>query len=249
MSLADAFTIFPNYGRLKNLTLFNNPQCNAVLAQKSNSVAAKKIYIELINKILADRVIAQDQFSSASDLNLPAANYALKTGTSHGYTDSWVVGYTPDFLVAVWVGNADSSAMEGVSGQIGAGRIWGDVMQMMLASKYNKKTPFDFADVVEYKDGNNIQYGLKNDDYDAAKNIIESKDDSLILKPHDGDIYEFTTDARIVLSAKEAVNWTVNGQNLGTSQELVYSPAAAGNYIITATGNHAETIAVQFVNK
>jgi len=39
-------------------------------------------------------------------------------------------------LVAVWVGNADASAMEGLSGQLGAGRIWQDVMEMMLASIY-----------------------------------------------------------------------------------------------------------------
>lgn len=49
-----------------------------------------------------------------------------------------IIGYTPDFLAAVWVGNADASATEGLSGQLGAGRIWQDIMEMMLASVYNK---------------------------------------------------------------------------------------------------------------
>jgi len=139
VSLAQAFTIFPNYGNLRNLELFFDPRCNAAFAGARNAAVANKPYIQMVNKILSDRVIAQDQFSSASGLNLPAGNYALKTGTSHDYTDSWVIGFTPDFLAAVWVGNADASAMEGLSGQLGAGRIWNDIMEMMLASEYNKK--------------------------------------------------------------------------------------------------------------
>jgi len=250
ISLANAFTIFPNKGPLNNFTLFTDPQCNNLFSPKNDTVAAKNIYTGLVNKILSDRAIAQDQFTSASDLNLPATNYALKTGTSHDYTDSWVVGYTPDFLVAVWVGNADSSAMDGVSGQIGAGRIWGDIMQMMIASKYNKKTPFDFSEIAEYKNGNNIEYGLKNDDYDAAKNIIENNDASLILKPHDGDIYRLEDGTRIILKAKTAVYWQINGADFGNLEELIFTPDTAGNYKITATaGDLKEEIEISLVKK
>jgi membrane carboxypeptidase/penicillin-binding protein PbpC len=250
VNLAQAFTIFPNEGRLKNLTLFENSRCNNLFSQPMDATPAKKIYIELVNKILADRAIAQDQFTSASRLNLPAANYALKTGTSHDYTDSWVIGYTPDFLVAVWVGNADASAMEGVSGQIGAGRIWGDIMQMMLASDYNKKTPFDFSDIVEYKNGNNIEYGLEKDDYESAKNILETTDTALILKPHNNDIYQFENNTRIVLTAKKPVSWIINGREYGNAAELIFSPPEAGNYEITASdGGKKENILIEFTIK
>src|SRR5690606_17086172 len=34
-------------------------------------------------------------------------NIAWKTGTSHGFRDAWAVGMTPEYVVAVWVGNAD----------------------------------------------------------------------------------------------------------------------------------------------
>jgi penicillin-binding protein 1C len=234
ISLAQAFTIFLNQGILKNLTLFNDLGCDVIFFPRVDRTAAKSVYVQLVNKILADRAIAQDQFGSQSVLNLPADNYALKTGTSHDYTDSWVIGYTPDFLAAVWVGNADGSAMEGVSGQVGAGKIWADIMQMMLATPYNKKTPFDFADLVEFRDGNNIQYGLKNDDYERSKNIIESDDDQLILKPHDGDAYEFAPGARVNLKAKQPALWKINGKDLGISEELVFSPPAPGDYKISA---------------
>ena len=32
---------------------------------------------------------------------------ALKTGTSFGFRDAWSIGVTPEYVVAVWVGNAD----------------------------------------------------------------------------------------------------------------------------------------------
>ena len=71
--------------------------------------------------------------------NLPFHNYALKTGTSHNFHDSWTIGYTPDFLIGVWIGNSANTAMRQVSGQTGAGKIWHEVMELMYNSSYNKK--------------------------------------------------------------------------------------------------------------
>jgi penicillin-binding protein 1C len=34
---------------------------------------------------------------------------AWKTGTSYGYKDAWSIGITPDYVVGVWVGNADGT--------------------------------------------------------------------------------------------------------------------------------------------
>jgi penicillin-binding protein 1C len=41
---------------------------------------------------------------------------AWKTGTSFGFRDGWAVGTTPDYLVAVWTGNADGEGRPGISG-------------------------------------------------------------------------------------------------------------------------------------
>jgi penicillin-binding protein 1C len=48
---------------------------------------------------------------------------ACKTGTSSAYRDNWVVGYTPEFSVGVWVGNMDGSPMHDITGVTGAGPI------------------------------------------------------------------------------------------------------------------------------
>jgi membrane peptidoglycan carboxypeptidase len=42
--------------------------------------------------------------------------------------DNWTVGYTPDRVVGVWIGNADGRAMEAVSGVTGAAPVWRQVM-------------------------------------------------------------------------------------------------------------------------
>jgi membrane peptidoglycan carboxypeptidase len=53
---------------------------------------------------------------------------AGKTGTSDGMRDAWLVGYTPDLVVGVWVG-ADDGHSIGLTGSEGALPIWAAVMQ------------------------------------------------------------------------------------------------------------------------
>ena len=53
---------------------------------------------------------------------------AGKTGTSDGLRDAWLVGYTPDLVVGVWVG-ADDARPIGLTGSEIALPIWATVMQ------------------------------------------------------------------------------------------------------------------------
>jgi len=54
---------------------------------------------------------------------------AAKTGTTTDWTDNWTVGYTPQLVTGVWVGNADRSPMIDVIGITGAAPIWHDFME------------------------------------------------------------------------------------------------------------------------
>ncbi len=66
-----------------------------------------------------------------SYLELSRPNTA-KTGTTENRNDSWTLGYTPDLVTGVWVGNADNSPMIDVAGVSGAGKIWHDYMEAAL---------------------------------------------------------------------------------------------------------------------
>ncbi len=85
----------------------------------------------LITDILSDNEARIPSFGPASPLNIgrPAA---AKTGTTTDYRDNWTVGYTPNLVVGVWVGNADNTPMVEVSGISGAGPIWHEVMRRVL---------------------------------------------------------------------------------------------------------------------
>jgi membrane peptidoglycan carboxypeptidase len=54
---------------------------------------------------------------------------AAKTGTTNAWTDNWTVGYTPQIITGVWVGNPDHSPMINVNGITGAAPIWHDFME------------------------------------------------------------------------------------------------------------------------
>jgi membrane peptidoglycan carboxypeptidase len=77
----------------------------------------------LISDILSDNNARQPAFGINNPLQIgrPAA---AKTGTTTDYRDNWVMGYTPNLVVGVWVGNADNSPMVDISGITGAGPIW-----------------------------------------------------------------------------------------------------------------------------
>jgi 1A family penicillin-binding protein len=85
----------------------------------------------LMTNILADNGARAQTFGPNNVLKLsrPAA---VKTGTTNDYRDNWTIGYTPDIVVGVWVGNANNTQMKNVSGVDGAGPIWHNVMERAL---------------------------------------------------------------------------------------------------------------------
>ncbi len=85
----------------------------------------------LITDILSDNGARSPSFGEDSPLRLsrPAA---AKTGTTTDFRDNWTVGYTPELVVGVWVGNANNRPMRQVSGIAGAAPIWHDFMEEAL---------------------------------------------------------------------------------------------------------------------
>ncbi|MFK7847908.1 MAG: penicillin-binding protein 1C [Rhodothermales bacterium] len=93
----------------------------------------------LITDILKDPDARSPGFGRYGPLELPFPT-AVKTGTSKDYRDNWAVGYTPDYTVAVWVGNFDGRPMRKVSGVSGAGPLFHSIM-LQLGGGENFKVP------------------------------------------------------------------------------------------------------------
>lgn len=252
LTLVNYFTIFPTEGELRPLVfvqgnpvqVLNPPMSKPLAAPRT---VAKPETIQLVNKILSDRLAGAEQFGLASNLNLPLSNYAVKTGTSRDYHDSWAVGYTPDFVVGVWLGNSDNTPMHQLSGQLGAGKVWHEVMQLLATTAYYGERPFASGRIAEFKRGPSIEYGLPADRYDELRAALG--ENTLIRNPHDGDELLWSAGQKIPLTASGPAQWSINGAILQTGQAVSWKPSRPGVYQISASdqrhGRETITVTVQ----
>jgi penicillin-binding protein 1C len=97
----------------------------------------------LISDILSDDSARSIGFGANSTLKLDRTA-AVKTGTTTNFHDNWTIGYTPDLLVGVWVGNSGYEAMHNVTGLTGAAPIWHEVMRGLLQGQPDH--PFERPD-------------------------------------------------------------------------------------------------------
>jgi len=92
-------------------------------------------------------------FEAMKEVNRPEGNeswqffdsskqIAWKTGTSFGNKDAWAIGITTDYVVGIWVGNADGEGRPNVTGVSSAAPLLFDVFDVLPASKWFEK-PFD----------------------------------------------------------------------------------------------------------
>jgi membrane peptidoglycan carboxypeptidase len=110
----------------------------------------RQAHAYLISDILADSQTRSWMFGNNSVLNLPF-KAAVKTGTTNDFKDNWTIGYTPDLVVGVWIGNADYSSMVNTTGVSGAAPIWARLMVDGIG-RYKGGVPSEFvrpSDVVE----------------------------------------------------------------------------------------------------
>lgn len=76
-----------------------------------------------------------------ADINKPMAG---KTGTTNENKDAWFIGYTPDIVTGVFLGNDDNTSI-GLTGGSAPARIWKEMMT--VATKKYGNTQFDYAPV------------------------------------------------------------------------------------------------------
>ncbi len=70
--------------------------------------------------------------AKAAGIGRPVAG---KTGTSDDYRDAWFVGFTPDVVTGVWVGNDNNTTMPGMTGGTLPAVIWRSYMKPYMANR------------------------------------------------------------------------------------------------------------------
>jgi 1A family penicillin-binding protein len=116
-----------------------------IVLEEKRDIPAKRVLPNtvafIISDILADNQARSMEFGTNSPLQIPDHTVSVKTGTSDNKRDNWTIGYTNNFVTAVWVGNNDNSPMSQTlaSGITGAAPIWNRMMTQLLTKEHEER--------------------------------------------------------------------------------------------------------------
>ncbi|MFK5973670.1 MAG: penicillin-binding protein 1C [Flavobacteriaceae bacterium] len=134
---------------------FDHEFVNPILEKDQEVSFGKKS----IQKTIFDAASIYLTFDAMKEVNRPEGSeswkffdgskeIAWKTGTSFGNKDAWAIGLTKDYVVGVWVGNADGEGRPSVTGILSAAPILFDVFDVLPTSKWFNRPLDEFVDVV-----------------------------------------------------------------------------------------------------
>ncbi len=127
-----AFAAFPNQGK------YQKPRF--VHGQDGDSAGVARVFSPsaayMVTTILSDMNRPDLPNNFESSLNLPLV--AFKTGTSYGKRDAWCIGYSAQYTVGVWMGNASNKGVPELIGAKSATPLLIDIFNSI--SSTNQKT-------------------------------------------------------------------------------------------------------------
>ena len=147
LQLTSAYSVLANGGRRMPpvaITRIEDYAGNVVYEYKPSQgeQVVRPEHAYLMSSILSDNEARTPMFGANSVLNLPF-QVAAKTGTTNDFRDNLTFGYTPDLATGVWIGNADYTEMQNVTGLTGAAPAWAGFMQYAVPYLTNgNPTPF-----------------------------------------------------------------------------------------------------------
>ena len=140
------------YGSFINKGLYLSPQVIKEIRTENGELLYKdtetpvRIYGEDTAFIVNDMLKSTVETGTAkklAPLNIPLSAKTGTVGTENGNTDAYTISYNGDYVVASWVGNADSSFMQNsVSGGTVPAKICYDVWNNMLEYGYHAHDTF-----------------------------------------------------------------------------------------------------------
>ena len=143
LELASAYSAFANGGfKVAPMAILKVENKEGKILEEFEPQKNKRVLTSgeafIISDILSDNNARLVAFGPNSALNIPNRTVAVKTGTTNDMRDNWTIGWTPQVITGVWVGNNDNSEMKSVvSGITGAAPIWRKIILAALADKPN----------------------------------------------------------------------------------------------------------------
>lgn len=133
LELASAYGIFANEGvRVEPVAILKVEDKDGRVLYEYNPAEPQLVLdpstVDVVNNVLRG-VIQRGTGMRALAVGRPAAG---KTGTTNDDRDAWFVGYTPNMVGLVWIGNDDNTPMVQAFGGNACAPLWADFMKKAL---------------------------------------------------------------------------------------------------------------------
>lgn len=116
----------------------------------------------------------------AASIGKPAAG---KTGTTDDNKDAYFMGYTPNIVTGVWVGNDDNTVMnKSIQGGTVPALIWKDVMKVATEPYGNSEFNYPEIKLMPYGDSKAIG---EEENQENKENGEETKEENLLMTPEE----------------------------------------------------------------
>jgi penicillin-binding protein 1A len=132
LEITSAYAVLPNKGRaVEPYSIREIKTTNGEVLYKREGEYDLEVLDEETVKKMNDMLMNVIAGGTARGANI-GRDAAGKTGTNQDYKDAWFVGYTPQLVAGVWVGNDNNRQMKKVTGGSLPARIWKDFMKAAL---------------------------------------------------------------------------------------------------------------------
>jgi penicillin-binding protein 1A len=143
----------------------------------------QSLQTDVLNRATVDTMVSmmlrvvQNGTGVAANIGRPVAG---KTGTSDDHRDAWFVGFTPDYVTGVWVGNDDNTPMKSITGGSLPAQIWNTYMRAYLANRMISNFDLAYAKPLTGKSDRDVDSGVSLDAEQPAPGFEE-------MPPSDGE--------------------------------------------------------------
>ncbi len=229
LELVSATSTFANHGNHCPVRYFltdTRPECPLVVKPETAAI---------ISAILSNNELRMPEFGEENPLNFDYP-VAAKTGTSRNFRDNWTVGYTDDYVVGVWVGNARGEIMQGATGITGAAPIFSKIINM-LHERTGTKLTVEASIAVGTPMGApiGVQVGAP-----MGFHIITPFANDLFLfdpsKPSDSQ--------KVELKASQSARWFVDDQPIGEGESVLWAITPGAHTIQAVSENESRKVEI-----